>query len=487
MSFTTSIAQNAIQTFEEVFELVSGEASQNKTAHEIEEQLWWGVLTLGQQLLQTFFTTQEAVEEPGAVYETNGLSYPYRGQRERAYMSLFGKVTVRRAYYWRKGESCQYPLDEALSLPERCYSDWVQARLSELSMNMPYDDAVDLFAKWLRVTIPKGSLEQINDDHAVEVRAYYEVREAPETAADDTILVVSADGKGIPMTRQDSPPPKARRGKGKNKTAKKEATITTLYTIAPYKRCSDDIIRALMPDYVDDMSLLPSRPKPTGKQLFGTLAGQKVAFEQLAAQVELRDCDQIVHRVALIDGNRGLKKRVQQDLSQFTPIIDIIHVTEYLWKAANVLLGETHPLRGLWVQDALRCLLTDQFDSLLNHLSYQLPGLSKRKQTDLKKVMNYLHNNRGYMNYQDYLAQGYPIGTGVIEGACRHFVKDRFERTGMHWSKSGAQIMLDLRATFLNGDWDDFQRFRQHQVHKQRYGSTHPNVVPEEVMLSVAA
>ncbi|MFC1960275.1 ISKra4 family transposase [Chloroflexota bacterium] len=487
MSFTTSIAQNARMTFEELFELVSGEASQNKTAHEIEEQLWWGVLTLGQQLLQTFFTTQEAVEEPGAVYEANGLSYPYRGQRQRTYISLFGKVTVRRAYYWRKGESCQYPLDEALSLPERCYSDWVQARLSELSMNMPYDDAVDLFAKWLRVMIPKGSLEQINDDHAVEVRAYYEGREAPETAADDTILVVSADGKGIPMTRQDSPPPEARRGKGKKKTAKKEATVTALHTIAPYERCADDIIQALVPDYSVEEPSLSARPTPTGKQLWGTLAGQQPAFEHLVTQVERRDSEQLAHRVALTDGNRGLQRRVQQDLPDFTLIVDVIHVTEYLWKAANVLLGETHPLRDLWVQDALRCLLTDQFDSLLNHLSYQLPGLSKRKQTDLKKVMNYLHNNRGYMNYQAYLAQGYPIGTGVIEGACRHLVKDRFERTGMHWSKSGAQVMLDLRATHLNGDWVSFQRFRRHQVHKQRYGSTHPDVVPEEVMLSVAA
>jgi hypothetical protein len=91
------------------------------------------------------------------------------------------------------------------------------------------------------------------------------------------------------------------------------------------------------------------------------------------------------------------------------------------------------------------------------------------------------------MHYQNYLALGYPIGTGVIEGACRHLVKDRFERAGMRWSKVGTQVMLDLRAVYLNGDWDDFQRFRRHQVHAQRYGSAHPDVVPEDLMLSVAA
>jgi hypothetical protein len=160
-----------------------------------------------------------------------------------------------------------------------------------------------------------------------------------------------------------------------------------------------------------------------------------------------------------------LKKRVQQDLPHFTLIVDIIHVTEYLWDAANVLLGETYPMREVWMQDALRCVLDDDLDQLLNHLNYQLTGLAKHQQTTLQKVIRYLSNNRDYMHYQFYLAQGYPIGTGVIEGACRHLVKDRFERAGMRWSRDGAQVMLDLRSVYLNGDWDDFQRFRrQHPV-----------------------
>ena len=112
---------------------------------------------------------------------------------------------------------------------------------------------------------------------------------------------------------------------------------------------------------------------------------------------------------------------------------------------------------------------------------------SSTKQTVLKKVRGYLRNNRQHMDYQSYLARGYPIGTGVIEGACRHLVKDRFEQAGMRWSILGAQVMLDLRATYLNGDWDDFQRFRRHQAHQQRYGSFHPDIIPEDIMMSVAA
>jgi hypothetical protein len=326
----------------------------------------------------------------------------------------------------------------------------------------------------------------MNADHAEYVSDYYETQPVPDTLTSDTILVVSADGKGIPMTRKDSPPPEARRGRGEKKTAKKEATVTALYTITPYPRSSDDIIQALVPAYASEKSSAP-RPKPTNKQVFGTLDGQKVAFEQLARHVEWRSSEQISHYIALTDGNRGLKQRVQLDLPHFTLIVDIIHVTEYLWQAANTLLGETDPMRDVWMQDALRCLLEDDLDQLLNHLNDQLAGLSKRKQTTLKKVIRYLSNNRDYMHYQDYLAKGYPIGTGVIEGACRHLVKDRFERAGMRWSTLGAQVMLDLRAVYLNGDWHDFQRFRRRKAHQKRYGSLHPDVLPEELMLAVVA
>ena len=80
--------------------------------------------------------------------------------------------------------------------------------------------------------------------------------------------------------------------------------------------------------------------------------------------------------------------------------------------------------------------------------------LSKRK--PLQAAVTYFENNREYMKYDEYLAQGYPIGSGVAEGACRHVVKDRMEQTGMRWAHSGAQSMLHLRAIYLNGDWDDY-------------------------------
>ena len=103
MSFNISIAENIQSKMDDLITMVSGESSRDKTAYEIEGHLWWGLLAMGQQLMQLFFTTQEKQETSQRIYEAEGIEYPYIGQRDRQYVSLFGAVTVGRAGYWRKG------------------------------------------------------------------------------------------------------------------------------------------------------------------------------------------------------------------------------------------------------------------------------------------------------------------------------------------------------------------------------------------------
>jgi hypothetical protein len=67
------------------------------------------------------------------------------------------------------------------------------------------------------------------------------------------------------------------------------------------------------------------------------------------------------------------------------------------------------------------------------------------------------------------------VGPGVVVGACRHFVKDRFEQAGMRWSPPGAQIMLDLRTIAFNDGWLDLQRFRREPSHRERFISSYPD------------
>ena len=94
------------------------------------------------------------------------------------------------------------------------------------------------------------------------------------------------------------------------------------------------------------------------------------------------------------------------------------------------------------------------------------------------------------MRYDVYLAAGYPIASGVIEGACRHFIKDRMERSGMRWTIESAQAMLEMRSTYLNGDWDDFMQYRIAQETQRLYPHrelVEPRVALEEIELPIAA
>jgi len=139
MSFDISIAESIQSQTAKLVELVSDETSQ--TAYEVESQLWQSLLVMGQHLMQLFFDKQEEVAERHKSYEVDGVTYGYRGQRKRQYVSLFGEVSVGRAYYWNKGEGGQLPLDEALSLPERSFSELVQERVGEMTVMMTYEEA----------------------------------------------------------------------------------------------------------------------------------------------------------------------------------------------------------------------------------------------------------------------------------------------------------------------------------------------------------
>jgi hypothetical protein len=95
--------------------------------------------------------------------------------------------------------------------------------------------------------------------------------------------------------------------------------------------------------------------------------------------------------------------------------------------------------------------------------------LPKHKRQKARRYLNYFAARCDYMKYDEYLAAGYPIGSGVVEGACRHLVKDRMEQTGMRWRIAGAQAVLSLRAIYLNDDWDTFHADRIQAEQRKLY------------------
>lgn len=142
---------------------------------------------------------------------------------------------------------------------------------------------------------------------------------------------------------------------------------------------------------------------------------------------------------------------------------DIVHVSEYIWDAANAILGERFKGRTQWVRSVMKDVLESKTDKVIKDLvaNRDKTNLTDAQKEKLGKVITYLTNHKHKMDYKVYLEKGYPISTGLIEGCCGHLVKDRMEGSGMRWTMKGAQNMLDLRAVKKNGDWNSFMNFIQ--------------------------
>jgi hypothetical protein len=152
-------------------------------------------------------------------------------------------------------------------------------------------------------------------------------------------------------------------------------------------------------------------------------------------------------------------------------ILDLLHVTPRLWEAAKLLLGPGSAEVVPFVRRRVTQVLEGRVAAVIRGLRRQAAerGLRGAKQRALGRICGYLHKNRGRMRYDEYLAMGYPIASGVIEGACRHLIKDRMERAGMHWTMAGAQAMLDLRSVHIGGHWEAYQSYRIEQETQRLY------------------
>jgi len=482
------IVQQLRRDFDTLLAYVTGPASHGQTAYTVELTLFRQVLALGAALLRLFFVTRAATR-PAAPTAPDGTCLRYHDQRPTTYYSVFGKLRVWRHYFTAPGQDGVCPLDAELSLPARCYSDLLTEWAAFGTTDESYRESQSGLARILGIDLSVQALETTVADAAQDVPAFYD--QAAEPAAPPavgTILVVQADGKGVPLVQPLAATPPVRLGKGQKRSKKKEAVVTSCYTIAPYRRTPQEVVAALLREAGHRPPA--HRPAPVNKELHATLAGKEVAMTRLAQRVAQRVGPQIKERVALTDGAEALQERLVAHFPEHTLVLDIIHATEYLWDAANALLGETAPGRTAWVRTHLTQVVAGQLDAVITTLETAAadPTRTDAQRKVLLKTVGYYRRNQPYMRYDTYLARGWPIGTGVVEGACGHLVKDRMEQAGMRWTVDGAQAVLDLRAVRLNHDWDAYWQYHRQHQHQRVYGTSGlPPDMAEVQVLHLAA
>jgi hypothetical protein len=467
--------------FESILANVMSEEGRSVTADTMERRLLRQLLALGRSLLALFLATRAAATAGRVHRDPAGVDRPYHSERPRHYLSIFGAIEFLRPYFYGRGVGGVAPVDAQLSLPATACSDLVRESVEALAVELPYHKATGVLRRLFGLALSsRMAAEQLAED-APAVEAYYAEQGPPPPAEEAAVLVVQADGKGVPILRPTTTPTPVRLGKGQKYGGKKEATLTAVYTIAPAVRTPESVAASLFDTPSEEppsAAIAPEeRPGPQHKRLWATLEGKDAALAEAAAHVAARDGAHLTDRVALTDGCQALQERVQQQFPACTLVLDLIHVVEYLWKAANALLGETNPQRTAWVQAHTLLLLQSKAQQVVREFRQlaQAPEQTASQTKVLREVAAYLDRNQPWLDYARYLAAGWPIATGVIEGACRHLVKDRCERSGMRWTIDGAESLLHGRCAFENGDWDAFHAFRRRQRHGALYHQPYPD------------
>lgn len=480
----------ALTIFWTLVERLQNAAEEKQPIHQVEETIFRDLLAIGLALLRAFLASSgdgdvgptltifgESPQEPPQILPR--LDSP----RSRPYQSIFGEVTIERVGYGNDRLDAA-PLDARLHLPRRQYSYLLQKWLGIFVLDDAHAEAVRKLQTILGISIPVKASEDLNREQASDVELFQNSLPVPEPSQEGSIVVVSADCKGVPLVRsalaggeEESPPedtrepsPHQRRGKGEKANQKRMAAVGAVYTIEPFVRTTDEVI-----DELQRKQAARRRPAPQHKRVRADLLLGKVSlFIWLADELCRRNPEGTKPVVFLSDGERALHDRQGEYLPEgVTCILDLLHVMERLWKVAWCLFeeGKQKAEAERWVEDRLRMLLDGKVGRVIGGLRQTL---TKRKLTGsrrktVREVIGYFAGNRNRMRYAEYLAAGYPIGSGVIEGACRHLVKDRLERAGMRWHPDGAQAMLDLRATYLNGEWKAFWVYHVEQEDDRLY------------------
>jgi hypothetical protein len=505
----------AQEVFERMCEFLKQALSDGRRVDEVERGLFPQAMTMCLEFLRCYVEAHGNGDR-GETAERDGETLTrLREPHEKRYLSIFGELLIaRRVYGTREGQAIKWsPLDAALGLPEGENSYVLEDWLQRLCIQEAYGESVESLRAWLGTTVSVRTAEHISRDMSAYMDGF-RGKTVPPHKEEAELLVVTADGKGVPMRRTlaarlkaesegrekessgntegtvlattaavkeetHSPPAvEGPAGKGKNggeRLGKKQmAYVGAIYTQARFPRTAEDVI-----DEVRRRTCAQDRPEPQHKHVWAemtqfvegdVLPAAPMLFLEMMMECHWRNPANKKRCILIMDGERQLWNLGEEWFPEAIGILDLFHALKRLWDVAECLYAEGSAEAGEFVTHHLRMLLQGKVGYVLRNFRLLVKNLKGANKTTVESAIRYYENNQEHMRYDEYLAAGYPIASGVAEGACKHLVKDRMERAGMRWELEGARAILSLRAVYVNGLWDRFVAYRIATEQMRLYG-----------------
>jgi hypothetical protein len=404
--------------------------------------------------------------------------------------TVFGTVRVTRCAWRADGTRNLYPADAALNLPCRLHSHTLRRRAAIEAARGSFGAAQQALTRACGKVAGKRQVEQLTVAAASDIDAFYHAQ-VPQPATNDTLLVLSVDGKGVVMRpealREETRKAAAVKGancyrtrlaSGEKQGRKRMATLGTVYDADPAPRRPHDVMTPAITLHAasdgDGGRRRRTGPVATAKWLTGSIA--TTPQQVISAVFDHADQRDPTHRrtwIVLVDGARHQLDLIRAEAARrkvtIHILVDFIHVLEYLWKAAWCFYQDADPAAEPWVAGHALKILAGDVDAVITILQTKAAdaGLTAHQRGGVDTCVGYLQAKRDLLGYGTALARGWPIATGVIEGACRHLIGDRLDITGARWGLHGAEAVLKLRALWTNGDFPAYWQFHLRQEHRR--------------------
>jgi len=479
--------------FEAAIGWLQSEDAAKLTHSVLEERLQEEGRELMRKLFQAHLDLRAVREErlPG-VMDGDGRLRTHVRESDRPLMTVHGAVRVPRLQYGQRGLSSVFPGDMTLNLPEEVYSHGLRRMAAIEAAKVSYQETVGSIAAYTAGKVPPRQVQEMVLRAAVDFDAFYSGRSAvgPEETTDPLILTL--DGKGIVMrtehlleaTRKkaEASQPKLDRrvSKGEKKNRKRMATVAAVYSIEPFVRTAEEVMSELRP--VRDAA--KPRPRARNKRVWASVEkSAKAVTRELFNEAEQRDPEHQRPWICLVDGDKHQIARVREEARrrgvEVVLVLDLIHALEYLWKAAWCFFSEGDRAAEKWVTERAVRILEGRSSDVAAGIrrSATKRGLKPTRRKGADKCADYLLKKKKLLRYDVFLAAGSPIATGVIEGACRHLIKDRLDITGARWSVPGAEAVLRLRSMRSSGDFEEYWEFHLRREWERNHLSRYPQRV----------
>jgi hypothetical protein len=461
----------------------------------LEEHLHREGAELMRSLLQAYLDYRcEKEEKRDDVKGADGVARTQRrSNKKKSLETIFGEVVIRRIEYSSKysGVPSLHLADAELNVSSDKFSDGLRRLAVEESSKVSFDEASSTILRVTNGKVAKRQCEELTVKVAQDFDDFYAQRTHLNAPSDESeLLCMSCDGKGIVLHQEDLREPtrtaaqessdknkkKRRLGPGEKRNRKRMATVAAVYGVNRHIRTPEEIMTQS-----EDHSSNESRPKVVNKRVWASVeSSAREVIEDMFDEAQARDPEGKKDVVVLVDGNNHQLQVIEEQAKKrkidITVILDIIHVIQYLWAAAHALFGAGNQEAEEWVSQRLERILKGQVSLVAAGMrqSATKAGLSNTRRKPIDTCAEYLLKYSMYMQYNHYLEQGYPIATGVIEGACRHLVADRMDITGARWRLERAEAVLKIRALRSSKDFDQYWEYhKQRELHRNHTSKLH--------------